>query len=68
MINILISQVDEHNESNILVAKEFNPEVVYLIRDNFYQDKADTLKIYYEKNFKNIKLEFFMLKKVIKKN
>lgn len=59
MINILISQVDEHNESNILVAKEFNPEVVYLIRDKFYQDKADTLKIYYEKNFKNIKLEFF---------
>ena len=52
MINILISQVDEHNESNILVAKEFNPEVVYLIRDRFHQDKADTLKIYYEKNFK----------------
>ncbi|MDU2491062.1 MAG: DUF1887 family CARF protein [Clostridium celatum] len=59
MINILISQVDEHNESNILVAKEFNPEVVYLIKDKLYQDKADTLKIYYEKNFKNIKLEFF---------
>ena len=59
MINILISQVDEHNESNILVAKEFNPEVVYLIKDKLYQDKADTLKMYYEKNFKNIKLEIF---------
>ena len=38
MINILISQVDKHNESNILVAKEFNPEVVYLIKDKLYQD------------------------------
>lgn len=27
MINILISQIDEHNESNILATKEFNPEV-----------------------------------------
>lgn len=59
MINILISQVDEHNESSILATKEFNPEKVYLIKDRFNQDKANTLKIYYEKNFKNIKLEFF---------
>ena len=40
MINILISQVDEHNESNILATKEFNPEMVYLIKDKLYQDKA----------------------------
>lgn len=58
MINILISQVDEHNESNILATKEFNPEMVYLIKDKSYQDKENTLKIYYEKNFKNVKLEF----------
>lgn len=58
MINILISQVDEHNESNILATKEFNPEIVYLIKDKSYQDKENTLKIYYEKNFKNVKLEF----------
>ena len=36
MINILISQIDEHNESNILATKEFNPEVVYLIKDKSY--------------------------------
>ena len=58
MINILISQVDEHNESNILATKEFNPEMVYLIKDKSYQDKENTLKIYYEKNFKNVRLEF----------
>ena len=58
MINILISQVDEHNESNILATKEFNPEIVYLIKDKSYQDKENTLKIYYEKNFKNVRLEF----------
>lgn len=58
MINILISQVDEHNESNILATKEFNPEIVYLIKDKSYQDKENTLKMYYEKNFKNVKLEF----------
>ena len=51
MINILISQIDEHNESNILATKEFNPEVVYLIKDKSYEDKVDTLKNYYENNF-----------------
>ena len=59
MINILISQVDEHNESSILATKEFNPEMIYFIEDKLYQDKANTLKIYYEKNFKNVKLEIF---------
>lgn len=59
MINILISQIDEHNESNILATKEFNPEVVYLIKDKSYEDKVDTLKNYYENNFKNVKLELF---------
>lgn len=59
MINILISQVDEHNESNILATKEFNPEKVYLIKDKCYAAKAEALKIYYEKNFKNVKLELF---------
>ena len=28
MIDILINQVDEHNESNILATQEFNPSVV----------------------------------------
>ena len=33
MIDILINQVDEHNESNILATKEFNPETVYFFKD-----------------------------------
>ena len=59
MINILISQVDEHNESTILATKEFNPEIVYFIKDKSYEAKMDTLKEYYENNFKNIKIEIF---------
>ena len=59
MINILISQVDEHNESIILATKEFNPEIVYFIKDKSYEAKMDTLKEYYENNFKNIKIEIF---------
>ena len=58
MIDILISQVDEHNESNILATKELNPEIIYFIKDKSCNNKADTLKKYYERNFKNIKLNF----------
>lgn len=59
MINILISQIDEHNESNIMATKEFNPEVVYLIKDKSYEAKVDTLKNYYESNFRNVRLQLF---------
>ena len=59
MIDILISQVDDHNESIILATKEFNPEIVYFIKDKSYEAKMDTLKEYYENNFKNIKIEIF---------
>lgn len=62
MIDILISQVDEHNESNILATKELNPEIIYFIKDKSCNNKADTLKKYYERNFKNIKLNFFDIK------
>lgn len=58
MIDILINQVDEHNENNILATKELNPKIVYFIKDKSY-NKVDALKNYYEKNFKNIKLYFF---------
>ena len=49
MIDILISQVDEHNESNILATKELNPEIIYFIKDKSCNNKADTLKKYYDK-------------------
>ena len=68
MINILISQVDEHNESNILATKEFNPEIVYFIKDKSFETKVDTLKMYYEKNFKNIKIEFLDVEEGNKKS
>ena len=74
MIDILINQVDEHNESNILATQEFNPSVVYFIKDKDSEEKMKTLRLYYEKNFRKIKIkEFFIeeghkeeLEKIIK--
>ena len=37
MIDILINQVDEHNESNILVIKVFNLNVVYFIKNKYLE-------------------------------
>ncbi|MCI9069379.1 DUF1887 family CARF protein [Clostridium sp.] len=59
MIDILINQVDEHNESNILATQEFNPSTVYFIKDKDSEEKMKTLKLYYEKNFSKIKIEEF---------
>ena len=46
MIDILINQVDEHNESNILATKEFNPETVYFFKDKNSEDKMKALRAY----------------------
>ena len=57
MIDILINQVDEHNESNILATQEFKPNLVYFIKDKDSEEKMKTIRLYYEKNFKKIKIE-----------
>lgn len=62
MIDILINQVDEHNENSILATKEFNPNVVYFIKDNNSEEKMKSLRLYYEKNFKSVKIEEFIIK------
>ncbi|MEN8078898.1 DUF1887 family CARF protein [Clostridioides difficile] len=61
MIDILINQVDEHNEGNILATQEFKPKVVYFIKDKSSEEKMKTLRKYYENNFRNIKLEEFIV-------
>ena len=61
MIDILINQVDEHNEGNILATQEFKPKVVYFIKDKSSEEKMKTLRNYYENNFRNIKLEEFIV-------
>lgn len=61
MIDILINQVDEHNEGNILATQEFKPIEVYFLRDNLSEKKFKTLRQYYENNFKDIKLEEFII-------
>ena len=45
MIDILINQVDEHNENSILATKEFNPNVVYFIKDNNSEEKMKSLRL-----------------------
>lgn len=62
MIDILINQVDEHNENSILATKEFNPNVVYFIKDNNSEEKMKSLRLYYEKKFKSVKIEEFIVK------
>ena len=61
-IDILVNQLDSHNEANILATKRFNPkEVVFICNEN---DKSliDSLKKYYETYlpqiiFKNIAVQ-----------
>ncbi|WP_195988469.1 DUF1887 family CARF protein [Clostridium sp. D53t1_180928_C8] len=62
MIDILINQVDEHNENSILATQEFNPKVIYFIKDNNSEEKMKSLRLYYEKNFKSVKIEEFIIK------
>lgn len=61
MIDVLINQVDEHNEANILATQEFKPTVVYFIKDKSSEKKMKTLREYYENNFRDIKLEEFIV-------
>lgn len=57
MIDILVNQLDEHNEGNILATKEFNPNTVYYIGNNDNLDKVKTIREYYKKNFPNVTLK-----------
>lgn len=61
MIDVLINQVDEHNEGNILATQEFKPTVVYFIKDKSSEEKMKTLRKYYENNFRDIKVEEFIV-------
>lgn len=61
MIDVLINQVDEHNEGNILATQEFKPKVVYFIKDKSSEKKMQILRKYYENNFTDIKIEEFIV-------
>lgn len=56
-IDILITQVDEHNEFNILATKRFNPKKVIFIYKKEDESFLKSLKKYYTNYLPNISLQ-----------
>ena len=60
--NIIITQLDEHNEGNILITKKFNPKEIYYIIDEKKIKAMKSVEDYYKENFKNSKLSKIIIK------
>lgn len=57
MGTVLITQLDEHNEANIIITEELKPEeIIFLYRKN-EDNLMNSISKYYEKNFANIRLK-----------
>lgn len=57
MSTVLITQLDEHNEANIIITEKFKPkEIIFLYRKN-EDNLMNSISKYYEKNFTNIRLK-----------
>lgn len=57
MNTVLITQLDEHNEVNIIITEKLRPrEVIFLYREN-EDNLMNSITKYYEKNFKDIKIK-----------
>lgn len=54
-VDILINQLDEHNQANILATKKFNPKEVLFIYDKNSETLMDSVKKYYESYIPNVK-------------
>lgn len=54
---ILITQLDEHNEANIIITKKLCPkEIIFLYKEN-ENDLINSIDKYYKDNFPNIKIK-----------
>lgn len=53
-IDVLINQVDDHNQGNILATKKFNPNEVVFIKSNEDESILKSLREYYKNNFPRI--------------
>ena len=53
-IDVLINQIDDHNESSIIATKKFNPESVLFIYKEDNKGLLDSLKKYYNNFLPNI--------------
>lgn len=61
-IDILLNQLDEHNESSILITEKYMPKEVYFIVTNNDQDEMKGIRQYYKDNFPQIVLKEFTIK------
>lgn len=53
-VDILINQLDEHNEGNILASKKFNVKEVIFLRGRDEDKAIKAMKLYYEKYMKSV--------------
>ena len=60
-IDILINQVDRHNEFNILATKRFNPEKVIFICKRGDEPFLESIKKYYNTYLKNIEFQEYLV-------
>lgn len=60
-IDILINQIDEHNESNILATKKYNPKEVLFLYEKRDENTMNVLEDYYKNKFNNIKLKKMLI-------
>ena len=61
-IEILINQIDDHNECNIIATKKFNPKCVIFIYKEENKNLLDSLIKYYNNYIPNIKVIDYMIK------
>ena len=54
-VDILINQLDEHNEGNILATKKFNVKEVIFLRDKGEEKSINNIRHYYENCLTNVK-------------
>jgi len=54
-VEVLINQLEEHNEGSVLATKKFNPEEVIFLYEEKNQSILEAIKKYYEDNFPKVK-------------
>lgn len=60
-IDILINQLDEHNEVNILATKRFNPKEVIFLYDKELENLSSSISDYYNQYMPNVKLNKILI-------
>lgn len=56
-IELLINQIDQHNESSILATKKYKPKEVLFLYEKKEEEIMASLENYYKNNFSSIKLK-----------